>query len=62
MALVKDSTHDRIEGRAKQVRGKAKIAAGKVTRSTKLKAKGYVDVAAGKAQKRVGDMERARGR
>ena len=62
MALVKDSTHDRIEGRAKQVRGKAKIGAGKVVRSTKLKAKGYADVAEGKAQKRIGDMERARGR
>lgn len=62
MAVVKASTHDRIEGRAKQVRGKTKVAAGKVTRSAKLKAKGYADIAAGKAQKKIGDKERARGR
>ena len=62
MAIVKDSTHDRIEGRAKQVRGKTKIAAGKVTGSTKLKVKGYADVAEGKAQKSIGDAERRRGR
>ena len=59
--IMKNSTHDRIEGRAKQVRGKAKIAAGKVTGSRRLKAKGHADVAEGKAQKRIGDVERARG-
>ncbi len=62
MALVKDSTHDRIEGRAKQVRGKLKIAAGKVVRRARLKAKGRADVAEGKAQKKIGDRDRARGR
>ena len=59
---MKDSTHDRIEGSAKQVRGRAKIAGGKLTGSQKLKAKGYADVAAGKTQKKIGDLERARGR
>ena len=62
MAMLKDSTHDKIEGRAKQARGKVKIAAGKVTGSMKLKAKGRADVAAGKAQKKIGDMEKRRGR
>jgi uncharacterized protein YjbJ (UPF0337 family) len=62
MAMVKDSTHDRIEGRAKQVRGKAKVAAGKATGSARLKAKGRADIAAGKVQKKIGDSERARGR
>jgi uncharacterized protein YjbJ (UPF0337 family) len=59
---MKDSTHDRIEGTAKQVRGKAKVAAGRVTGSTKTKMKGYADVVEGKAQKKLGDVERARGR
>ena len=59
---MKNSTNDRIKGSARQVRGKAKIAAGKVTGSTRLKAKGYADVAVGKTQKKMGDMERARGR
>jgi uncharacterized protein YjbJ (UPF0337 family) len=59
---MKNSTHDRVEGTAKQVRGKAKIAAGRATGSTRLKAKGYADVVEGKAQKKIGDAERARGR
>lgn len=59
---MKNSTHDKLEGSAKQVRGKTKLAAGKVTGSTRLKAKGYADIAEGKAQKKVGDAERARGR
>ena len=59
---MKNSTHDRIEGSAKQVRGKAKVAAGKVAGSPRLKAKGYADVAEGKVQKKIGDLERARGR
>jgi len=59
---VKASTHDRIEGSAKQVRGRAKIAAGKVTGSTRLKVKGALDVLDGKAQKKIGEMERRRGR
>jgi uncharacterized protein YjbJ (UPF0337 family) len=62
MAIVKDSTHDRIEGRAKQVRGKLKIALGKVTGSSRLKVKGRADVVEGKVQKKIGDIERSRGR
>ena len=59
---MKNSTKDKIEGVGKQVRGKAKIAAGKVTGSARLKAKGTADVAAGKVQKKMGDAERSRGR
>lgn len=59
---VKNSTHDRVEGTAKQARGKTKIAAGKIAGSARLKAKGHTDVAEGKAQKRIGDMEKRRGR
>jgi uncharacterized protein YjbJ (UPF0337 family) len=59
---MKDSTHDRIEGRAKQVRGKAKLAAGKVMGKSRLKAKGRADIVEGKVQKKIGDRERAKGR
>jgi uncharacterized protein YjbJ (UPF0337 family) len=59
---MKDSTHDRIEGTAKQVRGKAKVAAGKLTNSTRLKAKGVADQIEGKVQKKIGDRAKARGR
>jgi uncharacterized protein YjbJ (UPF0337 family) len=59
---IKDSTHDRIEGTAKQARGKVKVAAGKLTGSARLKAKGRADVAAGKVQKKIGDVEKRNGR
>lgn len=59
---MKSSTHDRVEGRAKQVRGKAKVAAGRVMGKSRLKAKGHADIAEGKAQKKIGDRARARGR
>ncbi len=59
---MKDSTHDRIEGRAKQVRGKVKVAAGKAVGNSRLKAKGRADQVAGKIQKKIGDREKARGR
>jgi uncharacterized protein YjbJ (UPF0337 family) len=59
---VKDSTHDRIEGGAKQARGKVKIAAGKIAGSSRLKAKGHADVLEGKVQSKIGQAERRRGR
>lgn len=59
---VKDSTHDRIEGTAKQARGKIKVAAGKLTKNTGLKARGVADQIEGKVQKKIGDREKARGR
>lgn len=62
MAIVKKSTHDRIEGTAKKARGKVKIAAGKVAGSTRLKVKGHADVADGRAQKARGDVAKSRGR
>jgi uncharacterized protein YjbJ (UPF0337 family) len=59
---VKDSTHDRVEGTAKQIRGRTKIAAGKVTGSTRLKVKGALDMLDGKVQQKIGNAERRRGR
>lgn len=49
--------HDRIEGAAKNLGGKAKEAAGKVTGDEKLKAEGRADQVAGKVQNTVGGIK-----
>lgn len=59
---MKTSTENRVAGAARQASGKTKIAAGKLTGSTRLKAKGHAEAAAGKIQKKAGDVQRARGR
>jgi uncharacterized protein YjbJ (UPF0337 family) len=46
--------HDRIEGAAKNIGGKIKEAAGKVTGDEKLKAEGRADQVEGKVQNAVG--------
>lgn len=51
--------HDRIQGAAKQVGGKIKEAAGKITGDEKLKAEGRADQAAGKVQNAVGGIKDA---
>jgi uncharacterized protein YjbJ (UPF0337 family) len=48
---------DRIEGSAKQAKGAAKEAAGKVTGDAKLQAEGAADKAAGKVQNAVGGLK-----
>ncbi|MFN3668748.1 MAG: CsbD family protein [Brevundimonas sp.] len=49
--------HDRIEGAAKNLGGKAKEAAGKVTGDEKLKAEGQADQVSGKVQNAVGGVK-----
>lgn len=49
--------HDRIEGAAKTLGGKAKEAAGKVTGDEKLKAEGRADQLEGKVQNTVGGIK-----
>ncbi|WP_292083886.1 MULTISPECIES: CsbD family protein [unclassified Brevundimonas] len=49
--------HDRIEGAAKNIGGKIKEAAGKVTGDEKLKAEGRADQVAGKVQNAVGGVK-----
>jgi uncharacterized protein YjbJ (UPF0337 family) len=44
--------HDRIEGAAKNIGGKVKEAAGKMTGDTKLQAEGKADQVEGKVQSR----------
>ncbi|WP_292021064.1 MULTISPECIES: CsbD family protein [unclassified Brevundimonas] len=49
--------HDRIEGAAKNIGGKVKEAAGKVTGDTKLQAEGKADQVEGKVQNAVGGVK-----
>jgi len=49
--------HDRIEGAAKNLGGKAKELAGKVTGDEKLKAEGKADQLEGKVQNTVGGIK-----
>ena len=51
--------HDRIEGAAKNIGGKLKEAAGKLTGDEKLKAEGRADQVAGKVQNAVGGVKDA---
>jgi len=49
--------HDRIEGAAKNLGGKAKEAAGNITGDEKLKAEGKADQLEGKVQNTVGGIK-----
>jgi uncharacterized protein YjbJ (UPF0337 family) len=49
--------HDRIEGAAKNMGGKAKEFAGKITGDEKLKAEGKADQVSGKIQNAVGGVK-----
>jgi uncharacterized protein YjbJ (UPF0337 family) len=51
--------HDRVEGAARNMGGKAKEAAGRVTGDEKLKAEGKADQVGGKVQNAVGGMKDA---
>ena len=49
--------HDRIEGSAKNMGGKIKEGAGKLTGDSKLQAEGKADQVEGKAQNAVGGVK-----
>lgn len=49
--------HDRVEGAAKNMGGKIKEAAGKITGDEKLKREGQADQVSGKVQNAVGGMK-----
>lgn len=51
--------HDRIEGAAKNLGGKTKELAGKITGDEKLKAEGKADQIEGKVQNAVGGVKDA---
>lgn len=48
---------DQAQGAAKDMGGKVKEAAGKLTGNARLEAEGHMDQAAGKVQKAVGDLK-----
>lgn len=50
---------DRIEGSAKQVKGAAKVIAGKVVGDAKLQSEGQADKVEGKIQNAVGGLKDA---
>ena len=58
---MKQSSKDHAEGGAKQVAGKIKEAAGKLTNNQKLKDTGRADQVEGKVQRKVGDVKKVFG-
>lgn len=55
---MKDSTKDKIEGTAHQVKGTVKEKIGHVTNKPDLEDEGTGEKVAGKIQKKVGDIEK----
>lgn len=55
---MKDSTHDKAAGTAKEIKGAAKEFAGKVTNNPDLRDRGQAEKIEGKVQKKVGDVEK----
>jgi uncharacterized protein YjbJ (UPF0337 family) len=55
---MKPSTHDQVEGKFQEVKGKMKEKAGQVTNNPDLAAEGQADKVAGKVQKKVGQIEK----
>ena len=55
---MKDSTHDKVEGLAKEVKGNVKQGAGKLVGNERLQASGRADKVEGRVQKKVGEIEK----
>jgi len=55
---MKNSTKDRMQGGAREMKGKLKEAAGVVTGNRRLQAQGRGEKIAGKVQKKIGQVER----
>jgi uncharacterized protein YjbJ (UPF0337 family) len=55
---MKDSTKDKIEGTGHEAKGAVKAAVGSVLNKPDLEAEGNAEKAAGKIQKKVGDVEK----
>jgi uncharacterized protein YjbJ (UPF0337 family) len=56
--IMKSSTQDKAEGTGKQLKGGVKQAAGRAVGNPRLDAEGGADKAAGKVQKKVGDVKK----
>lgn len=55
---MKSSTQDKVEGHAKDLKGKAKETAGRAVGNPNLEQRGLNDQAEGKVQKKVGDIKK----
>ena len=55
---MKDSTKDKVEGTAHEVKGSIKEKLGHATNDPDLEAEGKGEKAGGKVQKKVGDIEK----
>jgi uncharacterized protein YjbJ (UPF0337 family) len=55
---MKDSTKDKIEGTAHELKGKIKEKTGQVTNNPALEDEGTAEKIDGKVQKKVGDIEK----
>ena len=59
---MKDSTKDKIEGAAHELKGAVKETVGKVVGNPDLEAEGAGERVGGKIQKKVGDIKKVVGR
>jgi uncharacterized protein YjbJ (UPF0337 family) len=55
---MKTSAQDKVEGTAKDVRGKVKEAAGRAVGNPNLQDEGVADQVEGKVQKKTGDVKK----
>jgi uncharacterized protein YjbJ (UPF0337 family) len=55
---MKNSTKDKVQGGAREIKGKLKEAAGVVTGNRRLKDQGRREIIAGKVQKKIGQVEK----
>jgi uncharacterized protein YjbJ (UPF0337 family) len=55
---MKDSTKDKVEGAAHEVKGAVKEKVGRATNDPNLEAEGNDEKVGGKVQKKVGDIEK----
>jgi uncharacterized protein YjbJ (UPF0337 family) len=55
---MKDSTKDKVQGKAHEVKGAVKEKVGKATNNPDLESEGQAEKIGGKVQKKVGDIEK----
>jgi uncharacterized protein YjbJ (UPF0337 family) len=55
---MNSGTKDELKGSAHEATGAVKATLGKVTGNSKIEAEGHVEKAAGKAQKKIGEIEK----
>jgi uncharacterized protein YjbJ (UPF0337 family) len=58
ITFMKPSTKNRAKGSARQVKGKAKAAIGRLTRNQRLETEGKVQSAVGRIQRKVGEAQK----